>query len=513
MEEKFKHMKIISLKNYLFVVFSSLFMLTGCLENNKPSTPPNVVVIMADDLGYADVGYNGCKDIPTPNIDKLAESGAICSSAYVTGPMCGPSRAGFITGRMQSTFGWYGNPGAPLDPKQGLPSSVNTVAAYMQEQGYITGGVGKWHMGTAPHQHPNKMGYDYWYGFLSGGHLYYPEDHPSYNGKYTEMKKPYGMRDMHHTLPIIENYEPVEWDKYLTHELTDQGIAFIEKNKDKPFFLFMSYNAPHEYLEAPEETIVMFPEDKMTSILGVKPKNRSVYAAMTYEFDKGVGKLMETLDRMELSENTIVWFLSDNGGMKRTSDNRPLRGAKWSSYGGGMRVPCAVSWAGHIKPGTVLEAPVTTLDIGATSVALAGGNVSKTDLDGADISAYLTGQTKVAPHKELFWRIGRNFKENSGVLRVGDYKLIVQKNKTQLYNLKEDLSETTDLSQSQPDRVQEMLQRWQALNQSSQPPLWEKLPKEEGDKDEYQYKDYEWLKGSQHFKSSVKNKILKHELL
>ncbi len=475
----------------------------GCVKQTKRQVQalPNVVVIMADDLGYADVGYNGCKDIPTPHIDKLAENGAIFSSGYVTGPMCGPSRAGFITGRMQSSFGWYGNPGAPLDPKQGLPSTVKTVAKYMQEQGYVTGGVGKWHMGTAPHQHPNQMGYDDWYGFLSGGHLYYPMEHPSYKGKYTEMPKPWGMRDMHHTMPMIHNYEPIEWNQYLTHELTDLGVSFIQKNKDKPFFLFMSYNAPHEYMEAPEETIAMFPSEERTKIPGVKPEIRSIYAAMTYEFDKGVGKLMETLEHLELSENTIVWFLSDNGGMKRTSDNRPLRGAKWDSYEGGLRVPFVVSWPGHVKPGTVLEAPVTTLDIGATSVALAGGDLSNINLDGVDISSYITGQSKEVPHEELFWRIGRNYNENSGVLRVGDYKLIVQNEKVQLFNLKEDLAETTDLSRNQPGRVKEMLARWNELNQSSQSPLWVPLAEAEGDKDEYQYKDYEWLKGSPHYRA------------
>ena len=191
--------------------------------------------------------------------------------------------------------------------------------------------------------------------------------------------------------------------------------------------------------------------------------------------------------------------------MKRTSDNRPLRDAKWDSYEGGLRVPFVVNWPEHIEPGTVLDAPVTTLDIGATSVALAGGDLSRTNLDGADITPYITGQSIEAPHKELFWRIGRNFDENSSVLREGDYKLIVQKEKVQLFNLKEDLAETTDLSQNEPERVQKMLTRWQTLNQSSQPPVWDNLPKREGDKDEYQYKDYEWLKGSPHYKEKSSN--------
>ena len=458
---------------------------------------PNVIVIMADDLGYADVGFNGCKDIPTPHIDSLAEDGARFTSGYVTGPMCGPSRAGFITGRVQSRFGWYGNPHQPLNPTHGLPTGIKTVAHWMQEQGYVTGGVGKWHMGTTNDQHPNTLGYDDWYGFLSGGRLYYPMDHPSYKGKYLKMKKPWGMRDMHHTMPIIHNYEPLEWEQYLTRELTDYGIRFIEENRNKPFFLFMSYNAPHEYLEAPEETIAKFPPEKMTKIPGVKPKSRSIYAAMTYEMDMGIGKLLEKLDQLGLAENTMVWFLSDNGGMKRTSDNRPLRGAKWDSFEGGLRVPLVVRWPGKVKPGTVLDHPVTSLDIGATAVSLAGGDLSKTELDGADITAYMTGKKADAPHKELFWRIGKTDAEGSGVLRVGDYKLIVQENKVQLFNLKDDLSETTDLSKREPERMQSMLARWKELDRSSKPSYFES--KETG-RNAYQYADYEWLKGTPHYR-------------
>ena len=488
----------LSLTLLAFVIIS---LLTGsCKQDTEISGPPNIVVIMADDLGFADVGYNGCKDIPTPHIDRLAASGARFSSGYVTGPMCGPSRAGFITGRIQSTYGWYGNPSAVLDPRQGLPPNIKTIAHYMQEQGYVTGGIGKWHMGTADHQHPNELGYTDWYGFLSGGHTYYPLDHPSYDGKFSEMPKPWGVRDMHHTLPVMHNHVPVKWEQYLTHELTDQGIAFIEKNRDKPFFLFMSYNAPHEELEAPEESIAKFPADEMTVIPGVKPMSRSIYAAMTWEMDKGVGKLMETLNRLGLSENTIVWFLSDNGGMKRTSDNRPLRGAKWDEYEGGLRVPFVVSWPGQVEAGIVLDAPVTSLDIGATSVAIAGGDLSATNLDGADISVYMTGKNAEDPHEELFWRTGRTFNERKGVLRMGDYKLIVSQENVELYNLKKDLSETTDLSGSQPERVHEMLARWQSLDQSSRPPLWEPLSREELFLDEYQYKDYPWLRGGPHYR-------------
>ncbi|EMI21234.1 Sulfatase domain protein [Rhodopirellula maiorica SM1] len=261
----------------------------------------------------------------------------------------------------------------------------------------------------------------------------------------------------------------------------------------------MSYNAPHEYLEAPKETIAKFPASEMTKIPGVKPQARSIYAAMVDEMDQGIGKLLETLDRLDLSENTLVWFLSDNGGMRRTSDNRPLRGAKWDSFEGGLRVPMVVRWPGIVKPGTLLDHPVTSLDIGATAVALAGGDLSKTQLDGADITAYMTGQTSDAPHDELFWRTSRKAGQKSGVLRVGDYKLIVQRNGAQLFNLKDDLSETTDLSKTQPERVQTMLARWQELDQQSKPSYFESTEK---GKDAYQYADYLWLKGTPHYRPS-----------
>lgn len=189
-----------------------------------------------------------------------------------------------------------------------------------------------------------------------------------------------------------------------------------------------------------------------------------------------------------------------SGGMKRTSDNRPLRGAKWDEYEGGLRVPFVVSWPGHVKAGIVMDAPVTSLDIGATSVALAGVDLSGTDLDGTDITGYISGKESEAPHEELFWRTGRTFNERKGVLRVGDYKLIINQEKVELYNLRKDLAETTDLAESQPERASEMLTRWQSLDQSSQPPLWEPLSKEERNMDEYQYKDYHWLKGGPHYR-------------
>lgn len=469
----------------------ALLAASGQAEEGKP----NIVVIMADDLGYADLGSYGCEDIPTPNIDRLAEEGARFTSAYVTWPMCGPSRAGFLTGRNQSTFGYYKNQTSPLDPNQGLPK-METIASLLQKQGYVTGGVGKWHMGTTDEQHPNAMGFDDWFGFLSGGLMYFPLDHPSYKGKYNPLDRPAKWRDIHHTLPLIHNREPVKREGYLTHELTAAGIRFLEKNREMPFFLFMSYNAPHLDLEAPVETIAKFPPESMTKVPGVKPEARSVYGAMVYELDQGVGNLLAKLEELGLSENTVVWFLSDNGGMVRTSDNRPLRGSKGNAYEGGLRVPMIVKWPGKVAEGVVLEEMVTSLDIGATSLAMAGGDPESSGLHGKDIRPYLMQETSEAPHERWFWHTAKGARPE-GVVREGDFKLLIkEKGKPELYHLREDLAETNDLAEAQPERVQAMLARWLEWNEGNAPDLWQ-TP----DKNAYQYADYDWLIGSQHYKA------------
>lgn len=456
---------------------------------------PNIIVIMADDLGYNDIGVYGCEDIPTPHMDKLANEGVRFTSGYVTWPMCGPSRAGFLTGKHQSKFGYYKNVSAPFDKEQGLPK-METIASLLKKQGYVTGGVGKWHMGTADDQHPNSMGFDDWFGFLGGGLMYFPLDHPSYKGRFTPIKRPLNMKYMQHTLPVIHNREPVEWEQYLTRELTDAGVRFLEKNQEDPFFLFMSYNAPHLDLEAPEETIAKFPADKMSKIPGVKPKVRSIYGAMVYEMDEGIGELLAKLDELELSENTVVWFLSDNGGMKATSDNRPLRGAKGAAYEGGIRVPMFVRWPGKTPAGKVLDAPVTSLDITATSVAMAGGDLGDEGLHGKDIRSYMTQQQTEAPHDVLYWNTARNDKALAGVIREGDFKLIIGGKKVELYNLEDDLGETKNIAAAYPEKVEAMKARWMEWDKDKQPPLWT------GD-DNLQFADYDWLIGSPHYKAKA----------
>ncbi|CAA6677662.1 MULTISPECIES: sulfatase-like hydrolase/transferase [unclassified Lentimonas] len=472
------------------IILATCLLLAGtALADQKP----NIIVIMADDLGYNDLGVYGCKDIPTPHLDKLANEGVRFTSGYVTWPMCGPSRAGFLTGKHQSKFGYYKNVSAPFDTRQGLPK-METIGSLLQKQGYVTGGVGKWHMGTADHQHPNSMGFDDWFGFLGGGLMYFPLDHPSYKGRFTPIKRPLHMKYMQHTLPVIHNREPVEWDQYLTRELTDAGMRFLEKNQEHPFFLFMSYNAPHLDLEAPEETIAKFPADQMTVIPGIKPKVRSIYGAMVYEMDEGIGQLLAKVDELGLSENTVVWFLSDNGGMKATSDNRPLRGKKGASYEGGIRVPMFVKWPGKTPVGKVLDAPVTSLDITATSIAMAGGDPAREGLDGKDMRTYMTQQSTQAPHDVLYWNTARNDQALAGVIREGDFKLIVGPRKVELYNLKDDIGETKDLAKAYPEKVQSMKARWMEWDKDKMPPLWT-------GGENIQHAEYDWLIGSPHYKA------------
>ena len=212
------------------------------------------------------------------------------------------------------------------------------------------------------------MGFDDWFGFLGGGLMDFPLDHPSYQDRFTPIKRPLHHEYLQHTLPLIHNMKPVQWDQYLTRELTDAGVTSFEGNRERPFFQFMSYNAPHLDLEAPNETIPKFPEDSMTVVPGATPKACSIYGAMVHEMDTGIGKVLAKVDELGLDDHTVVWFLSDHGGMTGTSDNRPLRGSKRNSYKGGLRVPMIVKWPGNSPAGKVLDAPVTSLDIGATSL-------------------------------------------------------------------------------------------------------------------------------------------------
>ena len=471
----------------------------GCAEEEP--VQPNIIVIMTDDQGYQDVGFNGCRDIPTPNIDRLAAGGVRFSSGYVSMSYCSPTRAGLVTGRHPVTFGYTMNPNPILAPGQGLPPGTTTIGGYLQEQGYVTCGVGKWHLGSTPDRHPNTMGFTEWYGFLGGGHAYFPLEHPYYGDRWEKLERPWPEHYINQSMPILRNSEIDDHRQYLTRDFTDRGIEFIRGNRDKPFFLYLAYNAPHTPYEAPVDVVAQFPEEKLTSFEKVDPAHRAIYAAMVSEVDRGVGRIMEALKKEGLSENTLVWFLSDNGGCphpKCPSSNLPLRGYKGTMYEGGIRVPFVLSWPGKVKAGSVLDQPVTALDIVATAFALSGGDLREADLHGKDLTDLVTGKSNQAPHEALFWKHGYY---QRGAIRKGNFKLVITNDEVELFNLVDDLSEEHDLSGTQPELASELMAEWNTWDSRNPPALWKPVPREEWTRDENQYASYPYLKGHHHFKA------------
>ena len=439
--------------------FLTLIMLSGLLLSaQQDNDKPNLIVIMTDDMGYADVGFNGCKDIPTPNIDSIAYNGAHIVNGYVSFPVCGPSRAGFITGRYQDRFGFTTNP--TIDPTNdiaGLPLDEKTIAEVLHKEGYKSAIVGKWHLGTHPNFHPLKRGFDYFYGFLSGGHNYFMnqltiENLENVKSKWAWYKTK--LRENHKTLEF-EDYKT----DYLTDELSEAGLRFINKQAEnnQSFFLFLAYNAPHTPMHATEKYLSRFPD--------IEDKKRKTYAAMVSAVDDGVGNVLRTLKNNGIEENTLIVFLSDNGGAhNNASQNTPLRGTKGSVYEGGLRVPFAMQWKGVIPANTSYEESVSSLDIMASIVDILDIKTNpKKPLDGVNIIPYLTGKKKGAPHEYLFWR---KWEQNAMAAINADYKLLkVKKNaETEFYNLKKDVSEKENIKGSNSKKVQEIQKEWDKWN-------------------------------------------------
>tara|TARA_B100000809_G_scaffold237914_1_gene258216 strand:+ start:6324 stop:7772 length:1449 start_codon:yes stop_codon:yes gene_type:complete len=410
----------------------------------KTPKKPNIIVIMADDLGYADVGFNGCKDIPTPNIDRIAKNGVKFTNGYTSYSVCGPSRAGFMTGRYQQRFGFERNPQyQPHDPNMGLPKSENTLAESLQQVNYTSGIIGKWHLGADISNHPLNRGFTEFFGHLGGGHQYMP--------KSLTIKDSYTAKDEQESYRtwILRNHTPVKTEHYLTDEFSNEAVAFVERNKKDPFFLFLSYNAPHNPLQSTKKYLDRFPN--------IKNKKRKTYAAMVSAVDDGVGRVLDKLEALNLDENTLIFFLSDNGGpeSKNASNNGVLRDGKGSAYEGGFRVPFAMQWKGHVKP-SVYEHPVSSLDIFATITGLAKAPIKKDKpLDGVNLIPFLTGENNTVPHETIYLR---KFDSKLHAIRHNDLKLIVKwKSETkELYNLKDDISEKNNLAKKYPEEVKKL---------------------------------------------------------
>lgn len=437
---------------------------------------PNIVVIVADDLGYGELSIQGNAEIPTPHIDSIAQGGVRFTNGYVTAPNCSPSRAGILTGRYGTRFGHEFNPigAGNVEPGAGLPLTETLFPQLLHNVGYATSLVGKWHLGgTAPH-HPQRRGFDDFYGFLHEGHFFVP---PPWAGVTTmlrrrslpggeEGRKQFGpvvySTHMGHDEPpydadnpIVRNSQPVAEETYLTDAITREAIGRIEAHKERPFFLMVAYNAVHSPLQGADAYMQRFAH--------IEDIHRRIFAAMLSNLDDGVGEILKAISDRGLDDDTLVIFISDNGGPTRelTSSNLPLRGGKGDVYEGGLRVPFLMKWPGKLPAGQVEDRPVMSLDIAATALALAGAEPRK-PLDGVNLMPYLADGDRGRPHEEFFWRQGPRI-----AVRVGDWKLLRNDrrnaNAWELYNLSDDLAETNNLFELLPERgsaLREVLDRF-----------------------------------------------------
>lgn len=426
----------------------------------EPARGPNIVVIVADDLGYGDISLHGCKDIMTPHIDSLAKNGVRCTNGYVSCPYCSPTRAGFLTGRYQQRFGQEFNPQllGKGGAGQGLPTGEVTIAQRLKDAGYATALIGKWHQGEEDKFHPLQRGFGEFFGFLAGAHNYNESDDTTWG-------------------PIYRGRDRVEFKGYLTDVLAQEAVRFIDRHQKQPFFLYLAFNAVHTPLQAAPEGL--------KKVAGIPDPTRRTYAAMTHSLDDGVGTVLAKLRSAGLDEQTLVFFISDNGGpigkfAPNGSTNGPLRGSKGDTWEGGIHVPFLVQWKGKLPAGSTYAHSVIQLDISATALAVAGLSIKpEWKLDGVNLLPFLQGKNAEAPHRALYWRFGEQM-----AIRTGDWKLVradlatdkqfgdIAK-KPMLFNLADDIGEKHDLADRQPEKVKELLAAWQKWNAELLPPAWQ----------------------------------------
>ena len=408
---------------------------------------PNVILILADDMGYAEMSCQGCKDVPTPNIDSIARNGVRCTNGYVSCPVCSPTRAGLMTGRYQQRFGHEFNTGGRLDMKDwGLPLDQKTVANYMKEQGYATGIVGKWHLGDIKKYHPNSRGFDEYFGFIGGMHPYLNPTLKSFN-------------------TIQRDGKPYDEKEYLTYAFGREAVSFIDRHKEKPFFLYLAFNAVHSPLEGAIRDANAFPE--------IEDPKRRTFAKMLMAMDNAVGSVLAKVRESGLENNTLIIFLSDNGGPtpETTSSNLPLKGYKTQVHEGGIRIPFMAQWKGRLPAGKVYDKPVISLDILPTAVAAAGGKAGA-NVEGVDLIPYLSSEKAGPPHHALYWRYYKQ-----AAIRLGDWKLARHDEYgARLFNLSSDPGEQNDLSAQNPDKVKELQSAWDKWNSRNTEPLWPATP-------------------------------------
>jgi arylsulfatase A-like enzyme len=405
----------------------SLFVcaVLAALASPAVAKPPNVVLILTDDMGYADLGCYGCKDIKTPNVDKLAKQGTRLTHFYSNGPVCTPTRAALMTGRWQQRVGleWAIYPG---QKKPGLTQSETTVAKLLKDAGYRTAIFGKWHLGYQKEYAPNAHGFEKFVGLLSGN-----VDH-------------YSKKENTGELDWYEDTTAKEEKRYSTDVITERTVDFIEKNAKSTFFLYVPYNAVHWPFQPPDKPSDV--RDKSTWLNGT----RKDYAAMLERVDAGVGKILAALDKHKLADDTLVVFTNDNGG-ERLSDNGPLFHRKATVWEGGIRVPCILRWPGKVAADAVSEQPAISMDLTATILAAAGVKPAKDrPLDGIDLLPVLKEGKMV--ERTFYWRIDRDDRKQKAV-RHGDWKYVRDGGIELLFDLAKDQGERKDVSYRHPEVV------------------------------------------------------------
>jgi arylsulfatase A-like enzyme len=461
-------------------------------------TLPNIVLILVDDLGLYDMSFYGGDKVETPHMDGIGRSGAAFNQAYVAAPMCSASRAAILTGRYPQRFGfefqmhdrylknrleylgfklfiasdlWRPKPMGKVPRKtdierQGLPPSEISIADMLKARGYATAIIGKWHTGSHPANLPVNFGFDYQYGFFDAHSLYAPEGTMGITDQritddFTDQYN--WKRGRKNTNGIFRNYESIEEKEHLTDAITRESIAFIRQHKEGPFFLFAAYNAPHTPLQAPDEYVALFKDEP-------DPVKR-VYYAMIKQLDDAIGRLLGELGRQEILENTLVIFLSDNGGATYTytTDNGRLRGGKITDFEGGTRVPFFISWPGKIGSGSLLRSPVSAMDIYPTIAAAAGCPLpTARQIDGKDLQLYINNDS-MAPHSELFWQRG-----DSRAMRSGDWKVIwnAETGDTLMFNISDDPNEINDLFELKKGLATDLISKHDNWSETLHKPLW-----------------------------------------
>ena len=418
----------IFIKSILIIPF--LIVTFSCTDSK-----PNILIILADDAGYSDFGFMGSDEIKTPNLDKLASDGVTFNNAYVSASVCSPSRAGLLTGMYQQRFGHECN--LDSDVNNSFDPNQITIAEALKTKGYRTGLIGKWHLGDKKQNHPLNNGFDYFWGFISGARNYF------YNPSEESRNS---IRN------VVENNSPTKFDGYLTDVLGDKAVDFIEKNhqSNSPFFLFLSFNAPHTPMQAKKEVLEKF-----------KDNPRKVYASMMWSMDEAIGSVINKLKENGQYNNTIIYFLSDNGATssKSSSSPFPFKGWKGNQYEGGIKTPMIMTWKNKIKPNTQFNGFISSLDIFKTSLEVS--NVDKSSMKNADgKNIMISLNNKTIENEDLFWR-----KDKMATVRSGNYKLIrLNDTSTVLYNIKKNYYEDLDLKTKESnihDSLFKKLSNWE----------------------------------------------------